>query len=128
MLAREITDLASCWFVRIAWSSLSRHVRIEVAVGGGAVAVGAYWEVVDVIDCAFANWGLISDKIELTEWTTLSRQARDADIKVDTLTSRIGARDNRASDRIVLWEGGDVLHTLRIVGCDGSAVGEDSRK
>jgi hypothetical protein len=60
MLAREITDLARCWLVRIAWCSLSRHVRIEVAVGGGAVAVGAYWEVVDVIDCALVNWRLIS--------------------------------------------------------------------
>ena len=50
MLAGEIADLTGLRLVRIARSRLARHVRIEVAVGGGAVAVGAHGEGVDVVD------------------------------------------------------------------------------
>lgn len=100
-----------------------------MAVGGGAVAVGAYWEIVDVVDCAvlsICDWQ--SAGVQLTERATLSRQARDADVEVDALTGGVGTRNNRTSDRVVLREGGDVLHTRRIVGGDGSGVGEDGRK
>ena len=50
MLAREIADLTGLRLVRITRGGLARHVRIEVAVGGGAVAVGTHWEGVDVVD------------------------------------------------------------------------------
>lgn len=56
MLAGEITNLTCCWFVLIAWCSLASHVRVEVTVSGGAVAVGAYWESVDMVDYAWVSW------------------------------------------------------------------------
>ena len=73
MLARQITDLTILWFVLIARSRLTGVIGVEMAVCGGAVAVGGDRKVVNVIDwtCELLfeprPWGL-----SLTEWATLS--------------------------------------------------------
>ena len=52
MLARQIANLTLVRLLRVARDRLSRQIWIKVAVGGRAVAVGAYWERVDVVDFA----------------------------------------------------------------------------
>ena len=50
MLAREIANLTVLRLLRVAWSCLTGIVGIEVTFGGGAVAVSAHWELVNVVD------------------------------------------------------------------------------
>ena len=129
MLAREIAHLTGLRLLHIARRGLARHVRVEVAVGGGAVAVGAHGEGVDVIDCAHLSTREEQNvDMRLTEWTTLSRQARDADVEVDAIARGIGARNDRPAHSVVFGEDGDVLHALRIVRGDRSTASESCRK
>ena len=66
--------------------------------------------------------------MKLTEWTTLSRQARDADIEVDASACGVGARDDRSAHSAVFRQDGDVLYARWVVRGDRSTASESIRK
>lgn len=133
MLARQIANLASLRVAHVARWSVGSAVGVEVTAGRGAVLTidGAH---VDVVGCKrkfskaveFSMAQRLKER-RLTEWTSVSGQARDADLNVRAIAVWGTADMDGAADggRVGIRQCGHVLNTLRVAGADWSLGGID---